>query len=617
MKKLAFILALAALAMPMSAHNHFTTKAEAQKAMAEQVVRHTDNPVVHAKVTNVTARQREGLEPGMAIVTLYVPEDIWMDGTGYQMLLDADHTAYGSLFGETGPLAYGNASDELYAQFEYKIPENADGSVYTSNIVVEDMQSITVPAGIYDYVITNPTPGEYMWIASDFGDQPGRFDDFEFESGLEYIFEISMTEWGYDGVKLYTFGDVVENPPVPQGIIVDPAVTTADAQWEIDEDYTDVLWNVRYREYDPTTPAYQTYFWDFEEAQNSDNSLQNGWTSIDADGDGYTWYHLNTAGGVYNCHSGYGHLTSASYFGEPLSPDNWLVSPEVVLNGQLSFWACAQDPSWAEEHFAAYVTVGDPNDLSSYVALSDVIEATGTCTEYTFDLSEYEGQTGHIAIRHFDCYDMFRLNIDDVKIGSDNRENPWIYLNNVDYPIITITGLTPETTYELQVQAYNAYDESLKSEWSESVIFTTLAEEVPQQTAEPEIVTVPGDEFYTFTAQVKEGDPDATITLYIVDETGNRVEVSNPFMVNRTEEDQTIVLVAVAHIDGQIDGEYTTTVTVPGGKPSGVDELISGKSIATVRYFNMAGQEMQEANGMTIVVTTYSDGTTTAVKVMK
>ena len=42
-----------------------------------------------------------------------------------------------------------------------------------------------------------------------------------------------------------------------------------------------------------------------------------------------------------------------------------------------------------------------------------------------------------------------------------------------------------------------------------------------------------------------------------------------------------------------------------------------GKAIANVRYFNMAGQEMQEANGMTIVVTTYTDGTTSAVKVMK
>ena len=51
--------------------------------------------------------------------------------------------------------------------------------------------------------------------------------------------------------------------------------------------------------------------------------------------------------------------------------------------------------------------------------------------------------------------------------------------------------------------------------------------------------------------------------------------------------------------------------------PTGIDEMMNGKTIAGVRYFNMAGQEMQEANGMTIVVTTYTDGTTSAVKVMK
>ena len=48
-----------------------------------------------------------------------------------------------------------------------------------------------------------------------------------------------------------------------------------------------------------------------------------------------------------------------------------------------------------------------------------------------------------------------------------------------------------------------------------------------------------------------------------------------------------------------------------------VEEMNASKTVAGVRYFNMAGQEMQEANGMTIVVTTYTDGTTSAVKVMK
>ncbi|MBQ9556311.1 MAG: hypothetical protein IJV05_08810, partial [Muribaculaceae bacterium] len=51
--------------------------------------------------------------------------------------------------------------------------------------------------------------------------------------------------------------------------------------------------------------------------------------------------------------------------------------------------------------------------------------------------------------------------------------------------------------------------------------------------------------------------------------------------------------------------------------PSAVNELSGEKAVAGVRYFNMAGQEMQEANGMTIVVTTYTDGSTSAVKVMR
>ena len=48
-----------------------------------------------------------------------------------------------------------------------------------------------------------------------------------------------------------------------------------------------------------------------------------------------------------------------------------------------------------------------------------------------------------------------------------------------------------------------------------------------------------------------------------------------------------------------------------------VNEVNGDKAIARVRYFNMAGQEMPEPDGMTIIVTTYTDGTTTAVKVMQ
>ena len=58
-------------------------------------------------------------------------------------------------------------------------------------------------------------------------------------------------------------------------------------------------------------------------------------------------------------------------------------------------------------------------------------------------------------------------------------------------------------------------------------------------------------------------------------------------------------------------------VQISQGTFVGVDELNADKTVAGVRYFNMAGQEMQEANGVTIVVTTYTDGTTSAAKLIK
>ena len=51
--------------------------------------------------------------------------------------------------------------------------------------------------------------------------------------------------------------------------------------------------------------------------------------------------------------------------------------------------------------------------------------------------------------------------------------------------------------------------------------------------------------------------------------------------------------------------------------PTGIDEMNAGKTVANVRYFNMAGQEMRQADGLTIVVTTFTDGTTSTAKVIK
>ena len=149
--------------------------------------------------------------------------------------------------------------------------------------------------------------------------------------------------------------------------------------------------------------------------------LPTGWTLIDNDGDGQNWYVLNnsqSSSGGFVVHSGQGHITSASYNGGALTPDNWLITPAVTLNSAsvLSFWVAGQDQAWAAEHFSVYLsTTGTTVSDFTTTLLYDQV-ATGTMTQYTCYLTQYTGETVYIAFRHHNISDMFRLNLDDVEI---------------------------------------------------------------------------------------------------------------------------------------------------------------------------------------------------------
>ena len=134
---------------------------------------------------------------GYAVIVFSIYEDVWGDGSGYQMLLDSDANTYGSIIPENGPLtSSGSASDETYAEFEYKIPENADGNLTTSNVIITGQGFVVVPAGTYDWCIVNPVPGDRVWIASSIGSIPGRYDDYTFEANKTYIFTVAFS--GYN-----------------------------------------------------------------------------------------------------------------------------------------------------------------------------------------------------------------------------------------------------------------------------------------------------------------------------------------------------------------------------------------------------------------------------------
>ena len=140
----------------------------------------------------------------------------------------------------------------------------------------------------------------------------------------------------------------------------------------------------------------------------------------------------------------------------------------------------------------------------------------------------------------------------------------------------------------------------------------------PEQTAKPTIDVSFGGEEGAHYANVTfvNNDTKPAVIEYSLDngETWNTYKPGVPVVINTYGE--TTVL-ARAKAEGKTVSENAERTFTLNDDATSVNELVNGKTVAGVRYFNMAGQEMQEANGITIVVTTYTDGTTSAVKVIK
>ena len=461
MKKLLLLALVAAIAAPATLAG---TQAVAKKVVKAGDVR-TAVGIVNSKPAPKKAPANYAPAEGMVAVTL-TAGDVWGDGSGYQMLLDADATAYGTIIPETGPLTTsGDASADVYAQFEYKIPVNADGACSTQNIVLNNSITIEIPAGTYDYCITNPTPNDRIWIASESGTVSSRGNDFVFEAGLTYVFTVTLGDLN-DRVDLEIIDPSL--PTLPTELTAEPAATTADVSWTPGENNEG--WNLRYREVVEQPEG--SFFEGFD-----GDGIPEGWTTIDADGDGYDWYIFGFNTGATSNTDNYdnptffdeGCATSASWVGgTALFPDNWLISPKVDLKDKLSVMLRGQDPDWEAEHFAIYLSTTGTN-IDDFTVLVAEQAAEKTYTEYTADLSAYAGQQGYIAIRHFNVSDMFRLNVDNFQIGEIAEEKPWIVVENATNPY-TIEDLTPKTTYEVQVMAFN---DKGATDWTESTIFTT------------------------------------------------------------------------------------------------------------------------------------------------
>lgn len=280
----------------------------------------------------------------------------------------------------------------------------------------------------------------------------GRDIDFVWVKG-SYPDECSWVIYAADGTVIsneddgstFSNGDLIAtytvncpSCPPPAGVTVSNITHyTADVAWT---GYSDT-YTVEYR------TAEQNNYSFFEDFENDFDTQ--GWT-IYTEGEsisGYEGWVLYSG----ESHTGDQCAAAFSYYYSSLDADNWLVTPQLDLQGTLTFWNKVYS-SYPDEFAVLLSTSGNAIADFTYT-LRPMAAGDGTWTQISIDLSAYTGQQGYIAIHHV-SEDMNYLLIDDFGICTGTTPaGAWTVATNTEASeSFTLTGLTPDTDYEVRVK---------------------------------------------------------------------------------------------------------------------------------------------------------------------
>ena len=311
-----------------------------------------------------------------------------------------------------------------------------------------------------------------------------------------------------------TFTTGIANP-APTDVLADNVTSTsADISWTGNADVTS--YNLRYR-------TARGFNYGFETAEPWAIDKFDPCTTYDGDNlrtygiDGYSLPNANYVGSViafsdnneWEAHSG----NTMGAFMDAIpdddagitANDDYFITPELVIasGDHFIFWARSVTSNYGLERIKVGIYGGD-GTISTYLAGSatDYVEVPVDWTKYDYDLSAYNGQTIQLAIN---CVseDAFALLFDDIFVGNPNDDTWDVTLTNVTSPN-ELTGLTPSTDYEVQVQAVYA-DGS--SQWVGTSFTTDVEFAAPENLEMTDISTT--------TATVSWTAPSATVTGYV------------------------------------------------------------------------------------------------------
>ena len=170
-----------------------------------------------------------------------------------------------------------------------------------------------------------------------------------------------------------------------------------------------------------------------------------GWTVGSSDNGSMTWTVGQSGSPNQNYTTHGGNYYIGSVYDESNAVDDWLISPQFMLGGSMSFYIKTTSTSYTD-YYSVLVSTGT-NAISQFT--TTVVSATRvTSTNYTVvnvNLGSYSGM-GYVAIRHTANADQASLLVDDITIVEG--EDPGTDSGTFNYGQTCTVTATPNSGYQ-------------------------------------------------------------------------------------------------------------------------------------------------------------------------
>ena len=144
---------------------------------------------------------------------------------------------------------------------------------------------------------------------------------------------------------------------------------------------------------------------------------------------------------------------------QSLLNDDYIITPQIDLTSvnaaQFSFWAKSFTDFYGLERFHVLLSTTSSNYFDFTVELSDgELQAPLEYTEYSYDLSDYEGQMVYLAI-HYVAQDSFVFQMDDFLVQGNILSMEDNLFNNFNHYITNNKLVINASTSLENIQLYN------------------------------------------------------------------------------------------------------------------------------------------------------------------